>query len=235
LGELSLPHTAAYKTYLETHPNEWKTLDTLCRITISRFYRDRGVFGSIEGEILPALAKRALTDRETEIRCWSAGCASGEEPYTLNMIWKLCVAPKLESDLSFRITATDASKILLDRASQARYTASSLKDLPSRIRETGFFKTENDYAVRTDLKENIDFLEQDIRREIPDETFHLVLCRNLVFTYFETALQAEVLERVVTKLVPGGFLVIGIHETIPDGVADLVLHEKSPAIYRLET
>ncbi|UCG53230.1 MAG: methyltransferase domain-containing protein [Candidatus Latescibacterota bacterium] len=235
LCELGLPHAAAYRTYLSSHPNEWKTLDTLCRITISRFYRDRGVFDTIGRKILPTLAEKALTDKEPQIRCWSAGCGSGEEPYTIHMIWRLRVAPKLDSDLPIRITATDTSRILLDRASNARYTGSSIKDLPTKLRDAGFVKSGDGYTVRENFKENIEFLEQDIRSESPDGTFHLVLCRNLVFTYFEPTLQSEVLERIVRKLVPGGFLIAGIHEKIPGGIADLVPHEKTPGIYRLES
>ena len=83
LQELGLPSLEAYRAYLTDHPSEWATLDTLCWIPISRFYRDRGVFQHVEHEILPRLAQLALARREGEIRCWSAGCAGGEEPYTV--------------------------------------------------------------------------------------------------------------------------------------------------------
>ena len=81
-GELGLPDLVAYREYLVSHHEEWQVLDSLCRVTISRFYRDRRVFDVLRFEILPTLARRALTDAEKEVRCWSAGCCSGEEPYT---------------------------------------------------------------------------------------------------------------------------------------------------------
>src|SRR5438477_9810042 len=85
--ELGLTDLAAYRDYLERRPDEWARLDALCRVTISRFYRDRETFAALEQEVLPALARGGA-----EIEVWSAGCASGEEPYTLALLWKLELA-----------------------------------------------------------------------------------------------------------------------------------------------
>src|SRR5687767_6728995 len=79
--ELGLDGLPAYRLYLEQHPDEWPVLDSLCRVTISRFYRDRGVFAFLEGEVLPAVAQGAVRDGRQALEAWSAGCASGEEPY----------------------------------------------------------------------------------------------------------------------------------------------------------
>ncbi|MFB3131394.1 MAG: CheR family methyltransferase, partial [Rhodothermales bacterium] len=89
---LGLDHTEAYRAYLEAHPDEWDVLDAMCRITISRFYRDRGVFDLLRATLLPQRAQRA-TD-ETTLRCWSAGCASGEEVYTLKILWLEDLQPR---------------------------------------------------------------------------------------------------------------------------------------------
>jgi hypothetical protein len=78
--ELGLPNVADYRAFLETHPEEWSVLDSPCRISISRFYRDRGVFGSLRRKILPSLAELA-GGGDRELRVWSAGCASGEEDF----------------------------------------------------------------------------------------------------------------------------------------------------------
>lgn len=79
--ELGLADLAAYRAYLETDPAEWAGLDALTHITISRFRRDRGVFEVIDRQVLPQLARRS------SLSAWSAGCASGEEPYTLAIGW----------------------------------------------------------------------------------------------------------------------------------------------------
>ncbi|NIO08846.1 MAG: chemotaxis protein CheR, partial [Deltaproteobacteria bacterium] len=74
--------------YLEDNPGEWAVLDALCQIGISRFYRDRGVFQHLEEVVLPHLARSLSAHGEKEMRLWSAGCAGGEEPYTLAILWR---------------------------------------------------------------------------------------------------------------------------------------------------
>ena len=77
IGRLGLTGLVAYREYLDGHNEEWQVLDSLSRVTISRFYRDRRVFDVLRSEILPSLARRALTEGEKEVRCWSAGSCSG--------------------------------------------------------------------------------------------------------------------------------------------------------------
>ena len=86
LGELGLDNLAEYRRYLQANPAEWDNLDQLCRVTISRFYRDRWVFDRLGGTVLPELAQAALGRGEKTLRCWSAGCGSVEEPCTLAVI-----------------------------------------------------------------------------------------------------------------------------------------------------
>jgi chemotaxis protein methyltransferase CheR len=89
LRELGLHDVAAYQDHLEAYPGEWGILDGLCRITITQFHRDRGVFDRLCRVVLPEPAQLAW-DRGTEAgRCWSAGRTSGEEPYTLKILWEL--------------------------------------------------------------------------------------------------------------------------------------------------
>ena len=80
--ELGLADIGVYRTVLESTPGEWRRLDVLCHVTISRFYRDRGVFQFLERNVLPELAERAVA-RGAAVEAWSVGCASGEEPYSL--------------------------------------------------------------------------------------------------------------------------------------------------------
>jgi chemotaxis protein methyltransferase CheR len=87
-SELGLPDLAAYRAYLERHPDEWALLDQLTPITISRFYRDRGTFEFVAQEVLPALAAQASERSSDRLEVWSAGCASAEEPYTVAILWE---------------------------------------------------------------------------------------------------------------------------------------------------
>lgn len=226
--ELGLSTLSSYKNYLDGHPEEWTVLDAMCRITISRFWRDRGVFDTLRAEVMPALAKNAQAAAEKEVRCWSAGCSSGEEPYTLQIIWKSFDNPSLP----LRVTATDADENLLERARSGVYKHSSLKDLPEELTRRVFNKSGDFFIIDKTIKTNVEFLLQDIRKETPLEQFHLILCRNLVFTYFNEALQLKTTEKILERLVPGGFLVIGIRESLPERTRGIVPYNKTPGIYR---
>ena len=137
LAELGLTDLAAYRAYLELHPSEWHRLEEMCRIPISRFYRDRAVFMSLERNVLPALAAAAIAQGRHELRCWSACCASGEEPYTLAILWHLRLASAFPA-LKLRIVATDIDPTLLRRARMGCYRASSIKELPEDLMRAAF-------------------------------------------------------------------------------------------------
>ncbi len=87
LRVLGLDDLSAYQAVLGQDPEEWRRLDQLCRISISRFYRDREVWRRLETELLPTLARQATARGIRRLRIWSAGCASGEEPYSMALMW----------------------------------------------------------------------------------------------------------------------------------------------------
>jgi chemotaxis protein methyltransferase CheR len=220
LGELGLGQIADYRAYLDTHAAEWGVLDAMSRISISQFYRDRDVFEHLRDAVLPELADNARRRGEHCIRTWSAGCASGEEPYTIAIIWVRYVRPAFP-DITLHVVATDADEQMLQRAQRAAYPASSHKDAPADWLETVFVGSTRDWVLRQEFREQVDFRQQDIRTQTPAESFDLILCRNLAFTYFAEPLQRQVLEQLAKHLVPGGYLAIGKHETIPAGTPGL--------------
>jgi chemotaxis protein methyltransferase CheR len=168
---------AAYRSHLEGHADEWAVLDELARITISRFNRDRGVFGALQADVLPALATAAVQRGSGTLEAWSAGCASGEEAYTVAIMWELELAP--------------------------RFPALALR------------------ARR-----------HDVRSPPPDRGFDLVMCRNLAFTYFDADLQRDTAGRLAGGLKPGVALVLGAHETLPDGLDTYEPWSFTERIYR---
>ncbi len=213
IEQLGLESVASYRDYLEQVPSEWPQLDGFCRISISRFYRDRGVFDLLRKEVLPLLARDAAEDGRKIIRAWSVGCASGEEPYTLRVMWDLELAP-LFPDRHFEIVATDASQHMLARARDGRYPSSSLKDFPPAWREKAFAAEADLFCLRAAHRGGIEFRHQDIRAEQPAGTFDLILCRHLAFTYFDEPLQKTILEILLKRLRPHGMLVTGKHEDL---------------------
>ena len=227
LRALGLGSVEAYRDFLAACPQEWRHLESFCRIPISRFWRDRGVFERLGREVLPELA-RVRGGRS--VRCWSAGCASGEEAYSLRILWREEVQPAFpETDIS--VLGTDAEPAMIARAEAACYGAGSLKDLPAGWRERAFESDDGAYRLKPELKQGVHFRLQDIREAQPEGPFDLILCRNLVFTYFEAPLQKELLARLDGRLRAGGVLVIGAHERLPAGAPGTARLDALP-IYR---
>ena len=137
LQSLQLAGLNDYRDYLQQHLEEWRVLDTLCRITISRFYRDKGIYGLLADWIIPGLVEQIRREGRSQLHIWSAGCGSGEEPYSLAILWVLQLQQRCP-DIRLRILATDIDPQLLNRARIACYPFSSLKDLPAAWRESAF-------------------------------------------------------------------------------------------------
>ena len=231
LQELSISDVSAYREYLERRPEEWPNLDSLCSIPISRFYRDRGVFDYLRDAILPGLAEAAVARGDRQFRVWSCGCASGEEVYTLAILWQLRIAPRFPN-LSLQITATDIDSTLLARCGQGCYTAGSLKDFPREWLDLAFRKTDSLFCIRDQFRRGVEFFKQDVRQEFPPGQFHLILCRHVVFTYFDERLQLEILDRMIDRLLPQGVLVTGKQEPLPCAHPRLTLLGLRMGIYQ---
>lgn len=229
--ELGLADLDAYRTYLDAHPDEWAVLDSLTPITISRFYRDRGTFEFLAHDVLPALAAQALDDGRDALDVWSAGCASGEEPYTLTIIWQHELAARFPA-LTMRILATDIHPAMLARARRACFTAGSLRELPGVWRAAAFARQNGLYCLCEAYKQAVTIVSHDIRTGQPDGPFDLICCRNLAFTYFDEDLQHETAECLVNALRPGGALVLGAHEQLPQEVPGVEPWDSARRVYR---
>lgn len=233
LTELRLGDISAYRALLLGQSAEWAQLEAICRIPISRFYRDRGVFDAIGQRLLPEVAAVALKRSDRTVRCWSAGCASGEEPYTLAMLWR----HELASDwptIQLEVLATDADETMIARAKAACYARSSLKDMPRQWLETDFAQSGAVFCLLPDRRGDVAFKLQDIRGAMPDGPFDLILCRNLAFTYFDEASQRHIMDRLKERLYSGGFLVLGMHEVLPPGSGGLNRIAPGLPIYQRE-
>jgi len=213
---LQLDGIEAYRTYLSAHPEEWTTLDSLTRITISRFYRDRWMFDQLERLILPDRAREAAASHRSVVGVCSLGSGSGEEPYSVSLLWCL----RLQSgfpEVRIRILAVDADARLLERARKACYEPGSMKELPADLRASGFIETAEGPCLRPEYRRPVKLLRHDVREGVPDGPYDIVLCRNLAFTYFDEPLQACLARHIHEALRPGGVLVTGGHERLPEG------------------
>jgi chemotaxis protein methyltransferase CheR len=130
------------------------------------------------------------------------------------------------------ILATDIDSNMIARAREGCYEASSLRELPREWKAPAFLRQGGRFCVRPEVRERVAFFEQDIRTSTPEGFFHLIFCRNVAFTYFDAGLQQEVLARICDRLIPGGALVIGIHETLPAEGREFSPWPGCPGVYR---
>lgn len=218
--ELGLPSFAAYRDYTLDHDTEWEIIEASCRVTISRLYRDKDVFDRLAAEILPLLAADARARGDTTLRAWSAGCGAGEEPFSLVLAWRFGAASRFP-DIALEIAATDIDDAQLARARDGCYRPSSLREVPPTWAKKAFISSGPLRCLRPEFRQGVTFHRQDIRADAPKGPFHLVLCRNLAFTYFDPAQQRAVLAVILRELAPGGALVIGRREHLPDDAGTL--------------
>jgi chemotaxis protein methyltransferase CheR len=230
MHELQLADFAAYRTRLEADPAEWRVFDGCCHITISRLFRERAVFEVLRKRVLPDVAARASRERR-DVRVWSAGCASGEEPYGLKILWDLEIAGSFPN-VPFSILATDVDEAMLARARKGCFKPTSLREMPLPLIEGAFDRAGPLYCVKPRHRQGIDFIIQDLRSEMPPHLFDLVLCRYVAFTYFALPLQRTVLARMADRLQPNGYLVIGSDEKLPDDVRDLTSLTDAPEFFQ---
>jgi len=137
------------------------------------------------------------------------------------------------------VVATDVDPRVLQRARAGRYSTSSLKDLAPHRVAAAFTRVEGEgdaegeetiHQLRDEYRRGVSFRRQDLLQEMPEGPFQLIFCRNLAFTYFDATLQRRILEGLLERLVPGGALVLGSHETL----RPLAPWSRGEPVYRLE-
>ena len=229
LQVLGLCDARSYTHYLQRHPQEWSVLASLLRVTISRFYRDRAVFDHLGRTVMPRLATQANKQARAELRCWSAGCASGEEAYTVVLVWRFLAD---QDGMRLRVLATDSDPELIARARAGCFGASSLAELPEALREGAFYSDGDRNLLKPAYRTGVAFRQHDIRAEPPPGRFDLILCRNLAFTYFNDELQAEILGVFARVLYPQGILLLGSHESLPVSALSFVALEGPRGFYQ---
>jgi len=210
LAELGLASFEEYNQRIKEGPQERGHLSKILTVTISRFYRDQEVFNTIETSVFPALLK----ENPTELKLWSIGCASGEEPYSLSLLWKARFEKNWPQS-HFSVMATDIDESLLKRAKEGKYKKSSLREVPRDILER-FFRPEGEaFVLEKRVRKNVEFRRHDLLREEPLSGMDLVFCRNLAFTYLSKESQIEILKKIFVCLREEGYLVTGSDESIP--------------------
>ena len=180
-------------------------------VTVSRFFRDRRLWEHIRARLLPEL--KILFPQG--LQAWSAGCAGGEEAYSLAMSW-VEMAQDTQDVGRLRIKATDANPECLERARRGIYNAGSLKEVPDDLRQRFFIPLPGrQWAIKPHLQSCIDWQLHNLVQDPPPGPFHIVLLRNNLLTYYQGAVLQAALERIIRTIAPGGLLILGSHERLP--------------------
>lgn len=184
----------------------------LMTVSISRFFRDKKLWETLRKDILPDLIEK----NRVKIKVWSSGCASGEEVYSIKMIYELLkssytVLPSLE------IIATDINPEYIKRAETGIYRSSSLREVPDDLRKRFFTETEEKgfYKIDSHLKDNITWCEQSIFSDPPTGRFEIIFLRNNLLTYYNNREIKTALSNIPGSLSKGGYLITGSHERLP--------------------
>jgi two-component system, chemotaxis family, CheB/CheR fusion protein len=200
-----------YLDYLKENPEEVGELVRAFLINVTQFFRDPDAFAYLQQEILPRLIARAR-DRDHVLRFWTAGCATGEESYSLAML----VTDQLGAELpqwSVKIFATDLNEATINFARRGLYSENLLKSVPKEYSDRFFEQADHGYRISKTLRQMVIFGQQDLSRSAPFPRIDLILCRN-VLIYFTPELQDYVLNQFVFSLSPGSYLFLGKAETV---------------------
>jgi two-component system, chemotaxis family, CheB/CheR fusion protein len=199
-----------YVRYVRRHPEEYDRLANSFLIKVTDFFRDADLFNYLREQVLPELIEDARS-QSRELRLWSAGCATGEEAYSLAIL----VSELLGADqdqFTVRVFATDLDGDAVAFARRGVYPSSALRELPSDLQERYFTQLDSAWEVRKQLRGMVIFGQHDLGQRAPFPHIDLVLCRN-VLIYFTPELQRRSLQLFAFALREGGFLVLGKAET----------------------
>ncbi|HEY0553848.1 MAG TPA: CheR family methyltransferase [Thermoanaerobaculia bacterium] len=198
-----------YVDYLEVHPDEFLPLFNTVLINVTGFFRDPLAWQVLAERILP----RILEDKGAgePVRCWSAGCASGEEAYTLAILFAEAMGDH-EFRQRVKIYATDVDEEALAQGRQGSYTAAQVKDIPEAYLK--YFEPAGDrFVFRPDLRRSIIFGRHDLLQDAAISRLDLLVCRNTLM-YFNSEVQAKILARFQFALRRNGYLFLGKAETL---------------------
>jgi two-component system CheB/CheR fusion protein len=208
---LSLANFSDYLDYLQVHPDEFGLLFNTILINVTSFFRDKPAWDHLRSVVLPHLI--ADKDSTEPLRVWSAGCASGEEAYSLAMFLAELLGTEAYHN-RVKIYATDMDSEALVQARAAIYTVNSIKDVPEEYREKYFTHANHgDYIFNSDLRQAVIFGQHDLVQDAPISRLDLLVCRNTLM-YFNAETQGRILARLHFALNDRGILFLGKAEML---------------------
>jgi chemotaxis methyl-accepting protein methylase len=193
------------------NPEEYEKLFDVLYINISEFFRDPVVWQSLRGH-LESLIQQKLQMNDRHIRVWSAGCANGEEAYSIAILLKE-ILDYNAAQFSIEIYGTDIDKKCLKAADAAGYSKESLKNVDDKYLKNSFTSSGKDFIVKEEIRNLVQLESRDLILDDFIEATDVILCRN-VFIFLERDLQEQLLTKFYKSLKTGGYLILGKVEMI---------------------
>jgi two-component system CheB/CheR fusion protein len=201
---------AEYLAFLNTTPREFIELFNFILINVTNFFRDAEAWSYIAETVIPRILEGKR--RDEQIRVWSAGCASGQEAYTIAMLLTEALGEDLFRE-RVKIYATDIDDEALNEARQGIYNSSEVENLPPEFLEKYFRPLNQRFAFRKELRRALIFGRHDLGQDAPISRLDLLICRNLLM-YFNSETQKRVLSRLHFALNGTGYLMLGRAEML---------------------
>jgi chemotaxis protein methyltransferase CheR len=218
-----------YYRLLKRDKEEVEKLVHVLTIHVSEFFRDPSVFRTLRHKILPCLLKKKERTGQRLVRFWSAGCAQGEEPYSLAMI-ALEANAEFKEKFSISVYATDVDEEIIEEAKKGVYEIGKIRNLP-RLYKRKYFEALGGefYKIKDEVKKLVRFKFHDMLSEPPLKYIDILLCRNVII-YFSREERGLIIKKFYEALHPGGYLVLGKTETLSKagelGFKCVDLHER---------
>jgi two-component system, chemotaxis family, CheB/CheR fusion protein len=204
------PDFGAYQAHLEVHPGEFEDLLNTVLINVTSFFRDPEAWEVLRDQVIPQIIASA-NEHGRPIRVWSVGCASGEEPYSIAMLFAEALGTQDFCE-RVKIYATDLDEEALRAARQATYLPRDVEGVPPPLLERYFERTNHHYVFNRDLRKCVIFGCHNVVKDAPISRIDLLVCRNLLI-YLEGETQDVVLPRLHYALAPEAYLFLGKAET----------------------
>lgn len=201
---------ADYQDRLEADAEEFRALFNTILINVTSFTRDAEAWAYLQREVLPELI--AARGPDEDIRVWSAGCSSGQEPYSLAILFAEVLGVE-ECARRVKIYGTDVDEEALREARSGLYSAKALEPLAPELRAKYFEANGSQFAFRADLRRRVIFGRHDITRDAPISRLDLLVCRNTLM-YFNSEAQSRIVDRFHFALREGGHLFLGKAEML---------------------
>jgi two-component system CheB/CheR fusion protein len=220
-----------YMDFLDKHPEEYARLFDTLLINVTEFFRDPEAWEALKEEVLPKILSRKC--KGDSIRVWSAGCASGEEAYTIAMLISDLLG-EAAGDYDIRIYATDMDESALNEARKGIYQATSMKHVSKERLQKYFTREDDSFKIKRNIRQMVAFGQQDLITDAPISHLDLIVCRN-VLIYFRQELQGRIITKFHYALDPHGYIFFGKSESMLSGSKQFVPVNKKWRIFEKAT